>query len=102
FPLVGLVVELRARGNPVPLAAPETYRALADSLGLGFRALVSAEEVSRMLADPDLWHPLRSGRMMARWGSEFIARQYDLLADLARGPGRVLVANPGVLAARLA
>ena len=102
FPHVGLGVKLRARGHQVTLAAPETYRALADTLGLGFRPLVSAEEVGRMLADPDLWHPLRSGRMMARWGSEFIARQYDLLADLAGGSGRVLVANPGVLAARLA
>ena len=102
FPHVGLGVKLRARGHQVTLAAPETYRALADTLGLGFRPLVSAEEVGRMLADPDLWHPLRSGRMMARWGSEFIARQYDVLADLAGGSGRVLVANPGVLAARLA
>src|SRR5438309_502059 len=101
FPHVGLGMKLRARGHQVTLAAPDTYRTLAGGLGLGFRPLVSAEEVGRMLADPDLWHPLRSGPMMARWGSGFIARQYDLLADLVRGPGRVLVANPGVLAVRL-
>lgn len=53
-----------------------------------------------MLADPNLWHPLRSGPM-ARWGAPMIPRQFETLAELVRGPGSVLVANPGVLAARL-
>jgi UDP:flavonoid glycosyltransferase YjiC (YdhE family) len=101
FPHVGLGARLRARGHEVTLAAPEPYRALADSLGLGFCPLVSGEEFGEMIADPDLFHPLRSGRMMARWGSRFLRRHYDLLADLTAGPSRVLVANPGVLAGRL-
>jgi hypothetical protein len=49
----------------------------------------------------DLGHPLRSGRMMARWGAPIAPRQYEALTALARRPGSVLVANPGVLAARL-
>src|SRR5207253_8193503 len=69
--------------------------------GLGFCPLVTAAEADRMLADPDLWHPLRSGPMMARWGRPMIPRQYDPLARPARDPGSVIVANPGVLAARL-
>src|SRR5579884_2862999 len=101
FPQVGLGAQLRARGHQVTLAAPEPYRDLAANLGLGFRPLVTAAEAGRMLADPDLWHPLRSGRMMARWGAGLLPRQYELLAELAAGPGSVLVANPGVLAARL-
>jgi UDP:flavonoid glycosyltransferase YjiC (YdhE family) len=101
FPHVGLGVKLRARGHQVTLAAPEPYRDLAADLGLGFRPLVTAAEAARMLADPDLWHPLRSGAMMARWGAGMLPRQYELLAELATGPGSVLVANPGVLAARL-
>ena len=101
FPHVGLGIQLRARGHQVTLAAPEPYRDLAADLGLGFRPLVTAEEAARMLADPDLWHPLRSGPKMARWGSGLLSRQYELLAALAAGPGSVLVANPGALAARL-
>ena len=101
FPHVGLGVQLRARGHPVTLAAPEPYRDRAADLGLAFCPLVTAEEAGRMLADPDLWHPLRSGPMMARWGAGMLPRQYRLLAELAAGPGSVLVANPGVLAARL-
>jgi rhamnosyltransferase subunit B len=101
FPFVGLGVQLRARGHQVTLAAPEPYRDLAADLGLEFRPLVTADEAGRMLADPDLWHPLKSGPMMARWGAGLLSRQYELLAALAADPGSVLVANPGVLAARL-
>src|SRR5438477_12929496 len=80
FPHVGLGAALRARGHRVTLAAPEPYRARAVALGLGFRPLVTAAEAGRMVADPDLWHPLRSGPMMARWGGPMIPRQYELLA----------------------
>ena len=101
FPHVGLGVALRARGHRVTLAAPEPYRPRAEALGLEFRTLVTAAELERFLADPDLWHPVRSGTMSARWGGPMISRQYEALAMLAGEPGSVLVANPGVLAARL-
>jgi UDP:flavonoid glycosyltransferase YjiC (YdhE family) len=101
IPHIGLGAKLRARGHRVTLAAPETYRPLAEGLGLGFEALVSADEYARMIADPDLFHPLRSGPMMARWGSPFVARQYELLAGLAAAQDTVLVGNPGVVAVRL-
>ena len=101
FPHVGLGAALHARGHRVTLAAPETYRARAHALGIEFCALVTVAEVGRMLADPDLWHPFRSGMMMARWGGPMILRQYEALAALACQPDSVLVANPGVLAARL-
>jgi rhamnosyltransferase subunit B len=102
FPYVGLGRALHARGHRVTLAAPETYRDRSLALGLGFCPLVSTEEVSRMLADPDLWHPLRSGPMMARWGAPMMPRQYEALAGLVRDRNTVLVANPGLLPARLA
>lgn len=101
FPHVGLGAVLHARGHQVTLAAPETYRARAQDLGIEFCTLVSVAELERMLADPNLWHPLRSGLMMARWGGPMIARQYEALAALASQPDSVLVANPGLLAGRL-
>ena len=101
FPHIGLGAELRRRGHRVTLAAPEPYRTRASTLGLEFCPLVTTEEVTRMIQDPDLWHPLRSGRMMARWGGPMIPRHYGMLSQLARDPQSVIVSSPGVLAARL-
>jgi rhamnosyltransferase subunit B len=101
FPYIGLGRVLHSRGHRVTLAAPETYRARALDLGLAFCPLVTAEEVSRMLADPDMWHPLKSGLMMARWGAPMMPRQYEALAGLARDRDAAIVANPGLLPARL-
>src|SRR5947209_12504971 len=101
FPYVGLGRALRARGRRVTLAAPESYRARAAAEGFAFIPLVTAEEEGRMIVDPDLWHPLRCGVMMARWGAPMMGRQYDALAELARDPDAVFVANPGLLPARL-
>src|SRR4051794_22160647 len=82
FPYLGLGGVLRGRGHRVTLAAPETYRERALGLGLEFCSIVTAAETARMLADPDLWHPFRSGAMMAHWGGPMIARQYDAIASL--------------------
>ncbi|VTR94972.1 glycosyl transferase : Glycosyl transferase family 28 OS=Methylobacterium extorquens (strain CM4 / NCIMB 13688) GN=Mchl_5544 PE=4 SV=1: Glyco_transf_28: UDPGT [Gemmata massiliana] len=101
FPHLGLGAVLRTRGHRVTVAAPEPYRARAEALGLAFASLVTTAEVGQMLAHPDLFHPLRSGRMMARWGAPMIPRQYELLVRLACEPESVLVTNPGVLAGRL-
>ncbi len=88
-------------GAGVTLAAPETYRERAVALGFEFCPLVTAQEVGRVLADPDLRHPLRSGLIMARWGVSMLRRQYEALVELSRDGTAVLVANPGLLSARL-
>jgi rhamnosyltransferase subunit B len=101
FPHIGLGVALRGRGHLVTLAAPEPFRSRATSFDLGFEPLVTAEEYERLLADPNFWHPFKSGVVTARWGAPMIPRQYEALARLAAQPDSVLVANSGVLAARL-
>ncbi len=100
IPYVGLGSILRSRGHRVTLGAPEPYRACAQQRELEFTPLVTTEAVREMLSNPDMWHPLRSGPMMAKWGSRFLATQYEDLARLA-DDDTVIVANPGVLSARL-
>ena len=101
FPYLELGAVIAQNGHRVTLAAPATYQAHAVACGLEFCSLVTVEEVDRMLAEPDLWHPLRSGLFMTRWGGPLIPRQYAALDHLSREPGSVIVANPGLLAARL-
>src|SRR4051812_6728850 len=79
FPYLGLGRALLARGHRATLAGPETYRERATALGLGFCPIVTADEVDRMHADPDMWHPLKSGAMMANWGAPMMPRQYEAL-----------------------
>ena len=101
FPYLGLGAALLKREHRVTLAAPETYQDRATDFGLEFESLVSTADVQRMLSNPDLWDPFRSGPMMAKWGNPMIPYQYELLARLASEPDSVMVANPGVIAARL-
>lgn len=101
FPFVGLGVALRHRGHVVTLVAAETYQNLAAQHGLQFDALVSRAANDEFLANPDLWHPIKSGLHGARWGARFIRGQYDLLSELARDSDAILVTNPGVVASRL-
>lgn len=101
FPHLGLGAKLAARGLRVTLAAPEMYAERAQAWGLEFCPLVTSAESDAMLSSPDLWHPLRSGMLMARWGSPLIPRQYQALAARINQRDTVLVANPGLLAARL-
>ncbi len=101
IPYLGLGATLRARGHRVTLAAPGHYENAASDLGLGFRPLISEREMHALLADPDFWHPLKSALVGARMGAGLIPRQYALLAELAGDGDALLVANPGVLAARL-
>lgn len=101
FPHIGLGRILRERGHRVTIAAPGTYRDHVISLDLEFCPLTTVEETHQMLADPDLWHPRRSGPMMARWGGGLIPRQYEALSKIVCEQDAHLIANPAVLAARV-
>lgn len=101
IPYVGLGAELRRRGHRVTLVVAEPWRQTALDLGLEFAPVVTAEEDRQFVVDPDLWHPLKGPAFLAKWGTQFLRRQYDLLAGLASQPGSVMVANPGLLPARV-
>jgi UDP:flavonoid glycosyltransferase YjiC (YdhE family) len=100
FPYVGLGAVLRERGHSVTLAASETYEPLAQRHGIGFKALLSAEENHELFGHRDFWNPRKTVFLSARWGRRFIGRQYELLSTLLTAD-TVLVANPGVFAALL-
>jgi UDP:flavonoid glycosyltransferase YjiC (YdhE family) len=101
FPFVGLGARLRFRGHRVTLVANQHYQTFASHHGLAFRALVSDEETNELMGNPDVWHPIKSAMVGARWAGPAIERQNALLAELATGEESVLVSNPPVFAARI-
>jgi rhamnosyltransferase subunit B len=101
FPYAGLGAVLRRRGFDVTLASIPRYRALATRVGLSFEEISTKAEHDRILMHPDFWHPLKGAPLAAKWGLVLIPKQYALLAKLAAERPSVLVANPGVLAARI-
>src|SRR5688572_7166774 len=102
FPFLGLGIRLRARGHRVTLASSEHYRALASECGFKFRALASDAEMEGLLGNPDVWHPLKSALVGARWGRQGLGSQYRVIEQAAREPGTVIVAYPPMFAARVA
>ena len=65
-------------------ATNEHYEAFALDHGVAFRALVSDAEWKELLVNPDVWHPVKSIIVGARWGLSFLERQYAFLAELAQ------------------
>lgn len=101
FPYIALGKALRQRGNRVTLAVPEGYGPLVNNLGMEFASIVSDEEINSFLDNPDVWHPLKSALLGAKWGVSSLREQYNLLADLSSGPDAVLAVSPALMAARM-
>src|SRR5258708_1862505 len=82
FPYLGLSRELRRRGHRVTIISSESHETLAVQAADAFYSLASISEVEEVMSNPDMWHPLKGGILMARWGARLIERQYDLLRSV--------------------
>lgn len=100
LPYLGLGTRLRERGHRVTLVTAAGYESQAIALGLEFRACVTASESQELLGHPDFWNPLKTLPLSSRWGVKLLSRQYQLLSNLCANGSCVLVANPGMFAAR--
>ncbi|MCP4173799.1 MAG: hypothetical protein GY758_23845, partial [Fuerstiella sp.] len=89
------------RGHRVTLAVNEGYREIAQELGFDFASLVSDKEVNGFLQNPDVWHPVKSALLGARWGVSRLAEQYELLRDLSSSDESIIAASPAIISARL-
>jgi len=101
YPFLGLGLALRARGCEVTLATHQHFQAHARAGGLNFYPLVSDAETNQLLAQPDFWHPVKGAFVIGRWGVPMLQRQYEALKALALTSNSILIANPGLLAARV-
>jgi len=102
-PFVGLGLALKARGHEVAVVASDYFGPLIQSVGLEFIEMISADEYRGMLANPDIWHPLRGPKtIMQQAVVPMIRRVYDIIAKRYE-PGRTIVgASTLALGARVA
>ncbi|MGV3774565.1 MAG: glycosyltransferase [Verrucomicrobiales bacterium] len=101
FPFIGLGRELVSRGHDVTLATSSSYETIAAKEGFDFLPLFSVKEADTALGNPDFWHPVKCGPLAAKWGVQYLRRQYNALENAALSHKSILVSNTGALAARL-
>ena len=101
YPFLGLGSIFRQRGYRVTLATQEHFAGHAGDAGLEFRSLVSRKETEELFCQRDFWHPVKGPFLMARWGLPFLDRQHNILAELSSKESALLIAHPGILAARI-
>ena len=101
LPFLHIGERLRQRGHRVTLCVNEEFEDRARERGLGFASLISTAEMTEVLSNADFWHPWKSGLVAAAWGGRLMKGQYELLRDLTREPGSLLVSTLGILPARL-
>ena len=92
---------MRTRGHTVTFLSDPSWQARAEAQGLSFDTLISKSDIDTIVGHPDFWHPLKGGAVASRWGAPLVPGQFELICKHASTPGSVLVANPGVIAARI-
>jgi len=93
-PNVGLALTLQRRGHCVLFIGPAVFRQLAARVGLEFAAIGTEEEYYETIRNPDLWHPLRSFKLVAnKLILPAVRPVYDLIAA-RHEPGHTVVTAP--------
>ena len=80
YPFLALAVSLQRRGHRVTFFGPAPHERHARLAGVPFHAVGTVEDYQEALADPDLWHPQRSFKLI--W--QGLNRCLDLLPAFVR------------------
>jgi rhamnosyltransferase subunit B len=101
-PFIGLGVALRRRGHRATIITNPYFQPLIEAQGLEFLPVGRSEDVTRIIAHPDLWHARRGFEVIAR---ELIVPAIDKIYRLieSRFSAHTVVAASSIsLGARLA
>ena len=83
FPVLGLALELRARGHGITFVASRHFEPIIKQYGLSFEGLGSAEDYQAAISNPDLWEPRKAFPHVFRSLQPGLRRQYEIQAELA-------------------
>lgn len=92
LPFLALGREFQRNGHEVRLYTSAYFAALAEEAGLPFRSIGTPEEYLEVLRDPDLNHPVRSLKFIARVMDRSGRSTFDaMVADIV--PGETIIVN---------
>lgn len=102
LPMLELGLALKRRGHRATIVTNELFTDIVREAGLGFIAMGTAAEAEAAIADPRLWHPVKSFECVAERGLiPYLPRLYEIIAGQASRD--LVVAAPGTcLGARVA
>ena len=66
FPMMGLGERLKSRGHDVVMMTSAAYRDASIARDFDFFELLSLDEYNAVVGNPDLWHPVKSFRVLFR------------------------------------
>ena len=93
-PILAIARELSRRNHEVIVLTNPSFEPLVSRLGFDFRPLGTREEFDEVADNPDVWHPVRGFRLLARWAMLHTMEPiYELLEELYL-PQKTVVAAP--------
>jgi rhamnosyltransferase subunit B len=103
-PFAGLGLALRSRGHHVTIMANGSFDSLVRKAGMDFIPLGTAEEFKQTALNPDLWHPRKGFKLVAKFGIlDSLRPVYDAIAAFQKGnPNPLIVGSSLAFAAVIA
>lgn len=102
YPHIGVGIALRNRGHHVTLIANQHFEPLARANGFTFVGTGSEEQYHNTWGNPDIWHPRKGRRPLARWASRPMPAQFRAIADAYKPGNTVVAASCCAIGARIA
>jgi UDP:flavonoid glycosyltransferase YjiC (YdhE family) len=90
YPFIGLAAELVRRGHDVHVLSIAPFGDAIAAAGAHYVEMGTMEEYRTQINNPDLWHPMKGTRTVARLIGEQVRRLREAVARLDE-PGRTLV-----------
>lgn len=102
LPMIAIGAELVRRGHEATLASAEPFGELARRSGLGFEALLTADQYHDVLDRPDLWRPLRGARRLFELAPLAVRPAFEFVKRNRRPGDEIIVATSLAIGARVA
>ena len=90
YPFIGLAGELVRRGHDVQVLSIGPFRDAVRAVGANYVEVGTAEEYAANINNPELWHPTKGSKTVAKLVAEQLRRNLKLVTEFHE-PGNTIV-----------